>query len=153
MSYANEMPSELARTTRTSSVLPGALAMSVSRLARRLRQERHTDLTATQLSALGTIRRHGSLTVGALAAYEKVQPPSITRTVNCLSELGLLRREPHPSDGRQVILHLSETGESLLAAERMRRDAWLARRLRELDATDREVLRRAAVILERLAQS
>ncbi len=141
------------RLARPDSHLSGALAMSVSRLARRLRQERHTDLTATQLSALGTIRRLGPLTIGALAAYERVRPPSITRTVNCLSEQGLLRREPHPSDGRQVVLHLSEAGESLLAAERKRRDAWLSHRLRELDATDREVLRKAAVILEGLAQA
>ncbi len=127
--------------------------MSVSRLARRLRQERRTDLTATQLSALGTIRRHGPMTAGALAVYERVQPPSITRTVNCLSELGLLRREPDPSDGRQVILHLSARGEELLAAERRRRDAWLAQRLRELDPADKDILRRAAEILEGLAQA
>ena len=127
--------------------------MSVSRLSRRLRQERHTDLTATQLSALGTIRLHGPLTIGALAGLEKVQPPSITRTVNCLSDLGLLRREPHPSDGRQVILHLSEAGEERLAAERRRRDAWLAQRLRELDPADKEVLRRAVPLLEELAQA
>jgi len=138
---------------RTDAALAGALAMAVSRLARRLRQERHTDLTATQLSALGTIRRHGPMTVGTLAAYEKVQPPSITRTVNCLSELGLLRREPNPSDGRQVVLHLSKTGEDLLAVQRRRRDAWLAQRLREIDPSDKEVLRQAVQVLERLAQA
>jgi DNA-binding MarR family transcriptional regulator len=138
---------------RTDAGLASALAMSVSRLSRRLRQERHTDLTATQLSALGTIRQHGPLTVGALAAYEKVQPPSITRTVNCLCESGLLRREPSPSDGRQVVVHLSARGEELLAAERRRRDAWLAQRLRELDPADKEVLRRATVLLEGLAQA
>jgi DNA-binding MarR family transcriptional regulator len=93
------------------------------------------------------------MTAGALAVYERVQPPSITRTVNCLSELGLLRREPDPSDGRQVILHLSARGEELLAAERRRRDAWLAQRLRELDPADKDILRRAAEILEGLAQA
>ena len=151
MSYANNMPVET--RSRTDNALAGALAMSVSRLSRRLRQERHTDLTATQLSALGTIRRHGPLTIGALAGLERVQPPSITRTVNCLSDLGLLRREPHPSDRRQVVLHLSEAGEERLAAERRRRDAWLAQRLRELDPADRDVLRRAAPLLEELAQA
>ena len=151
MSYANEMAVDT--RSRTDSALAGALAMSVSRLSRRLRQERHTDLTATQLSALGTIRRHGPLTIGALAGLEKVQPPSITRTVNCLSDLGLLRREPHPSDRRQVILHLSAAGEQRLAAERRRRDAWLAQRLRELDPADRDVLRRAVPLLEGLAHA
>jgi len=151
MSYANEMAVDT--RSRTDSALAGALAMSVSRLSRRLRQERHTDLTATQLSALGTIRRHGPLTIGALAGLEKVQPPSMTRTVNCLSGLGLLSREPHPSDRRQVVLHLSEAGAERLATERRRRDAWLAQRLRELDPVDREALRRAAPLLEELAQA
>jgi DNA-binding MarR family transcriptional regulator len=151
MTYAKNVPVDT--RPRTDAGLASALAMSVSRLSRRLRQERRTDLTATQLSALGTIRRHGPLTVGALAAYERVQPPSITRTVNCLGEMGLLRRESSASDGRQVVLHLSARGEELLAAERRRRDAWLAQRLRELDPADKEVLRRATALLEGLAQA
>ncbi len=152
MSYAKHMPAT-ARSLRGDHALAGGLALSVSRLARRLRQERRSDLTATQLSALGTVLRHGPLTIGALAAYEKVQPPSITRTVNCLSEMGLLRRETHASDGRHVVLTVSARGETLLAAERRRRDAWLAEQLRTLAAVDKDVLRRAAAILEELAQA
>lgn len=127
--------------------------VSVGRLARRLRQERDSELTATQLSALGTLRMHGPLTPGALAAHEKVQPPSMTRTVNCLAELGLVRREPHDTDRRQVVLHLSDEGAVLLAAERRRRDAWLAQTLRGLSAEERDVLRRAAPLLDTLARS
>src|SRR5215210_3125141 len=124
------MPAETARLARTDTGLASALAVSVMRLARRLRQERDTDLTATQLSALGTIRRHGPLTIGALAAHERVQPPSMTRTVGCLLSLGMVSREAHPTDGRQVVVVLSEQGRTLLDTERRRRDAWLARRLR-----------------------
>ena len=123
------------------------------RLARRLRQERDTDLTATQLSALGTIRRYGPLTIGALAGHEHVQPPSMTRTVNCLLDLGMVSREEHASDRRQVVVVLSEQGRTLLDAERRRRDAWLARRLRELGPADRDVLRRAVPLLEGLTQA
>lgn len=126
--------------------------MSVTRLARRLRQERHTDLTPTQLSVLGTLSRRGALTVGALAAAERVQPPSMTRTVNCLTELGLVHREANASDGRQVVLHVSDKGSALLGTERERRDAWLAKRLRELEPADRQALRRVSGVLERLAQ-
>lgn len=147
------MPIGTSRAARMESGLASALAVSVSRLSRRLRQERDTELTATQLSALGTLRRHGSLTVGALAAYERVQPPSMTRTVNCLADAGMVRREPHVTDGRQVVLHLSEEGEALLGAERRRRDAWLAQRLRGLTAEQRVLLRRAADLLDELAQS
>jgi len=147
------MPAVTARRVRPDAGLASGLAGSVVRLSRRLRQERDTDLTATQLSALGSIRRLGPLTVGALAAHERVRPPSMTRTINCLAELGMVRRDPHPTDGRLVVVTLSAAGDVLLDAERRRRDAWLARRLRELSPADRDLLRRAAPLLERLTQS
>lgn len=147
------MPPTAPTRTRVEGGLASALAVSVTRLARRLRQERDTDLTANQLSVLGTLRGEGPLTPGALAAAEGVQPPSMTRTVASLCELGLARREPHPTDRRQVLLALSERGEQALAEQRRRRDDWLGRRLRELDPADREHLRRAAVVLEGLARS
>jgi DNA-binding MarR family transcriptional regulator len=147
------MPAETARLARTDTGLASALAVSVMRLARRLRQERDSDLTATQLSALGTIRRYGPLTIGALATHERVQPPSMTRTVGCLLERGMVTREAHATDRRQVVVVLSDEGRSLLEAERRRRDAWLARQLRELSPADRDVLRRAVPLLEGLTQA
>jgi DNA-binding MarR family transcriptional regulator len=151
MSYANDMPTDVEKLVRTHAGLANSLAASVGRLNRRLRKERHSDLTPTQMATLGALMRHGPLTVGALARYENVQPPSMTRTVNHLEGQGLLVRSADPEDGRQVVLRLSESGESLLAAERKRRDAWLAQRLIELEPRERAVLREAAVILERLA--
>jgi DNA-binding MarR family transcriptional regulator len=151
MSYANDMPSDVTKLERTHAGLANSLAVSVSRLSRRLRKERHSDLTPTQLSALGALLRKGPLTVGTLARHENVQPPSMTRTVNCLDERGMLVREPDPSDRRQVLLRVSGPGKELLDAERKRRDAWLAQRLIELEPGERAVLREAAVILERLA--
>ena len=147
------MPAETARLARTDTGLASTLAVSVMRLARRLRQERDSDLTATQLSALGTIRRHGPLTIGALAAHERVRPPSMTRTVGCLLDLGMVSREAHATDGRQVVVMLSDDGAALLDTERRRRDAWLARRLRELSPADRDLLRRAVPLMERLTQA
>ena len=151
MSYANGMPSDVAKLERTHAGLANSLAVSVSRLSRRLRKERHSDLTPTQLSALGALLRKGPLTLGTLARHENVQPPSMTRTVNCLEKMGMLVREPDPTDRRQVLLRVSGPGKELLAAERKRRDAWLAQRLIELEPRERAVLREAAVILERLA--
>ncbi|MFT4188064.1 MAG: MarR family transcriptional regulator [Aeromicrobium sp.] len=129
------------------------LAAAVARLNRRLRQERHSELTPSQLSLLGTLRELGTTTPGAIAAHEKVRPPSITRALSCLQDEGLVRRETHPDDGRQVLVSVSEEGERVLAEERGRRDAWLHVRLRELDARERAVLREAAAIMTRLAAS
>lgn len=139
-------------STVTDSALATSLRLSVMRLARRLRATRVDNaLTLTQLAALATLDLHGPLTPGELAAHEKVQPPSMTRVVAALEELGLLVRAPHARDRRQVLLTPSEAGRRLLDEDRRRRDQWMALRLRELSADDRELLRRAAAVLERLA--
>ena len=70
----------------------------MARLNRRLRQERQTDLTPTQLSVLGAVRTLGPSTPSAIAVHERVQPPSITRVLTCLVDDGLALREPHPDD-------------------------------------------------------
>ena len=147
------MPS-VEHIARTDSGLASALRISVARLSRRLRSERDPEnelLPVGQLSVLGALKRGGERTVGELAALERVQPPSMTRTVNCLEEGGYVVRRKHESDGRQVVVALSEKGEQTLAADRKRRDAWLAQRLRELTPDERFVLRQAAPIIERLA--
>lgn len=126
-------------------------ARSVARLSRRLRQERQSDLTPTQLSVLWSIRQLGSGTPSAIASLEQVRPPSITRSLNHLVEAGLALREPHPDDGRQVLISISEKGEAVLDEERNRRDLWLARRMAELDSTELATLKEAAALMERLA--
>jgi DNA-binding MarR family transcriptional regulator len=77
----------------------------------------------------------------------------MTRTVNCLDEGGYVVRRPHETDGRQVMIALADKGIETLTADRKRRDAWLAQRLRELTAHERSVLREAAPIIERLAHA
>lgn len=138
----------------TEPLLASALRLSVMRLARRLRSQRvETDLTLTQLSVLATLDRHGPLTPRELAVHEKVQPPSMTRVVASVEDRGLVARTPHPTDKRQVLVALTAAGTRLLAEDRRRRDAWLARRLAELSAEDRAVLHAATPILDRLART
>jgi DNA-binding MarR family transcriptional regulator len=138
----------------TDAALASRLRLSVMRLARRMRAERaDTSLTLTQLAALATLERRGALTPGELAAQERVQPPSMTRVVASLQDAGLVLRRPHPSDGRQVLVEVAPPGVALLREDRRRREAWLARRLTELDDDDRAVLRSAAEVLDRLADS
>jgi DNA-binding MarR family transcriptional regulator len=140
---------------RTDSGLAASLRVSVARLHRRLRTEHAEDVGVSfgALAVLGLLRREGDQTIGQLAAAERVRPPSMTRTVSCLESEGLVQRRAHPTDGRQVVISLTGQGEELLAAERRRRDAWLARRLRELTPDERAALRQAAPILERLSNS
>ena len=145
------------KVTRTDSGLASSLRVSVARLSRRLRTENTSEGAARVsiggISVLALLFREGERTLGQLAAPERVQPPSMTRTVNCLEQDGLVERSPHPTDGRQVVVRLSATGRDLVLAERRRRDAWLAKRLAELTPEERQLLRQAAPILDRLSQS
>lgn len=130
------------------------LQVAVMRLARRLRAERGDHgLTLTQLACLATLHRHGPMTPGDLAAHERVQPPSMTRTVTGLADRGLVTRETDPDDGRQVVVSLTEQGGELLARDRAQREQWLSRQMSELTPQERETLERAASLLDRLAGS
>jgi DNA-binding MarR family transcriptional regulator len=143
------------KLARTDAGLASALRISVMRLSRRLRNERDAsdDLTANHLAVLGTLFRSGPLTVGDLAAAEKVQPPSMTRTVNCLTDKRLIVRGTHPTDRRVVVVSLNDAGLSVIAESRRRKEAWLNHRLKELTPEERQVLRAAAPILERLSHA
>ena len=149
MSYAKDMTSPASDTALASE-----LRATITRLARRLRNQRADEsMSIGRLATLGTLDRHGPLTPGELAAHERVQPPSMTRIVAALEDAGLVTRTDHPTDRRQVLVALSPAGKALLREDRRRRDAWLAQRMRELDPEDLVVLRQAAAVLNRLADS
>jgi DNA-binding MarR family transcriptional regulator len=142
----------VSRTTLDTAALAHDLRLAVMRFSRRLRTQRvDTSVTLTHLAALSTLQRNGPMSPGELAAHERVQPPSMTRVVVALENMGLVTRTPHPTDGRQVIIELTPAAEELLGAEARAREAWLSERLHELTAEEREVLREAAAIMDKLA--
>ncbi len=139
--------------TRTAEQA-STMRVSVMRLARRLRSERAGhDLTLTQIAALATLDRHGPLTPRELADHEQVRPPSMTRTIAVLAESGLITRTPHATDGRQHLVALTAQAKDLLAEDRRRRDAWLSQRLAELTQEERDLLRTAAGLLDRITRT
>jgi DNA-binding MarR family transcriptional regulator len=149
------MTPSVERIARTDAGLASVLRVSIARLGRRLRTEQDpaVDLSPSSFAVLGALARLGEQTVGQLATLERVQPPSMTRTVGCLVEGGYVARRPHETDRRQVLVALTPAGEDAVLRERRRRDAWLVQRLREMTPDEREVLRAAAPLLERLASA
>ncbi|MFC9324827.1 MarR family winged helix-turn-helix transcriptional regulator [Kitasatospora sp. NPDC057015] len=128
------------------------LRSSTMRLARRLRHQRvEESLSPTEMGVLGTLARCGQATPGELARREHVQPPSMTRIVAMLEEKGLVRREPHPEDRRQVVVSSTEEAEAILAESRRRRNVWLAELAQGLSEEEWAVLREAAPVLYKLA--
>lgn len=147
------MPNNVIAMSRTTSGLASALRVSLMRLSRRLRTEVTDQLSSNQLGVLFTLARSGVMTIGALAAAEKVQPPSMTRTVSMLADKGLVRRQGSENDRRVAVISLSRAGEEVIAESRRRRDVWLHQRLCELTPEQRQILRDAAPILEMLSRA
>ena len=145
------------RTADTTSLTEAAarLRMAIVRTARRLRQEAATEatgLTPTSTAALATIERHGPLTPSELAEIERVKRPTVTRTLGCLEREGLVERTRDPTDGRSSLVSVNEAGRERLRRLRGRKNAYLARRMRDLSPTEVETLERAAEILERMRE-
>ena len=135
-----------------AAALAHELRIAVMRFSRRLRGQRvDTSVTLTHLSAMSTLRRHGAMSAGELAAHERVQPPSMTRVVGALEAMELITRTPHPTDGRQVVIELTPAAHTLLDAEARAREAWLSGRLEQLGPEELEVLQAAATIMDKLA--
>jgi DNA-binding MarR family transcriptional regulator len=128
--------------------LANDLSLAVLRLARQLRFRRpDSPVSLSQLSALATLAKEGSMTPGALAVRERVRPPSMTRVVASLAELGFVDRRAHPDDGRQVLVSVSSTGADLIEVERRASREWLQQRLAELSPDERKTLVLAAELM------
>ncbi len=139
-------------TTELDLDLPTRLRLAVVRLGRTLRQQSTSDdVTPSMLSALSAVERHGPVSLGDLAALERVSPPSMTRIVGHLEDRRLVTREVDAADRRVTRLRVAPAGTRTLAAVRTRKNAYLAQRLRLLSAEDRAALAAALPVLERLA--
>ena len=136
----------------SESELASRLRLSVTRLARRLRQQAtaEAEVSPSQLATLSSVERLGPVTLGDLAAIERVQPPTMTRIISALEEAGLVRRQVDEHDRRVARVETTVAGRRFLERTRGRKDLYLSARIRTLGTEDRAVLARAAVILEKL---
>jgi DNA-binding MarR family transcriptional regulator len=138
------------QTIAPPTELPARLRLAIARMARRMRQEAGDELSPSLTAALATIENHGPLTPSRLAELERIKRPTATRVLRRLDEEGLIERVADPSDGRSAVVHVTRSGSARLKKLRSRKNAYLARRLRELPEEDVEALERAAEVLERL---
>jgi len=133
--------------------LAAVLRPALMRLTRMIRIQRaDTSITLTQLSAMAALEKNGPMSPGELAAYERVQPPSMTKVLAKLEEQGLVHRTVHPTDRRQAVIEISEAGLDLIDSERRSRDLWFTAQLENLDADERALLRSIVGVLDKLAE-
>lgn len=131
--------------------IAGSLRRALTQVGRRMRHQRgEAELPEGQHSVLSALYYHGVMTPGGLAEHEYVKPPPMTRTINLLAESGLVTKRPHPTDGRQLVVELTERGITDVLETRQRREQWLAELIDQLPAEDQKTLDRAAQILLRL---
>lgn len=144
------------KTQETPQITPDTLAIdlrtAVMRTSRRLRVEATGEIiTPGQYTVLAVLHGDGARTLRELADREHVQAPSMTRIVNALAEQGFVTRTQHPDDGRQVRIDITDAGREVLAEAREQRTAWLAQRVAGLSAEDRDILSRAARIMQEMS--
>jgi DNA-binding MarR family transcriptional regulator len=121
-------------------------------LARELRRERIAGVSPHQVSLLFSIRRAPGVTVGELAADERVSTAAMSKRISRLERDGLVTRTQSDTDRRRVGLTLTEEGQRTLRRVRSRRTAWLASRLAELSPEELAAIGDAAEPLARLLE-
>lgn len=130
--------------------LAARFRQALTPLVRQLRTQVEPDMTPSLMSALGTVARQGPITLGDLAAVEKVTPPMATKLANAMAERGLVDRVPCAEDRRVARLTLTAEGRRLLDRSHRRRNAWLAQRVAALRDDERATLADAVAVIERL---
>lgn len=138
-------------TTADMPLDKGALAndlrLACQRIARRVRFESTSELPPHLFAVLARVHRVGAQTPTQLAEHDRVSTPSMTRTLNALCERGLVEKQPHPSDGRQVLITATEEGAVVVQETIEHRDLWMLAHIDSLDADDVALLRKAATLL------
>jgi DNA-binding MarR family transcriptional regulator len=141
------LPLEVTRTA-------GELRALLGRLSRRLRQTSVVgEMTLSQASVLSLLEREGPATPGILATKERISPQSMGTILVSLEALGLVSRTPDPTDGRRLVISLTEAGLQAVQGARRQREERLAQALADhFTAEEQQVLIAALPLLERLAR-
>ncbi len=129
--------------------LANAVRTTCQQVSRRVRFEANPELAPHHAGVLFKLL-DGSRTPSELADLERVAAPSMTRTVNCLVERGLVSLSGNPNDGRSKLVSLTAAGQDALEQTVRARDDWMMQRLAGLSEADQEVLRAATEVLNRV---
>jgi DNA-binding MarR family transcriptional regulator len=129
-----------------------SLRPTLLRLGRELRQEKIAGVSPHQVALLISIKYAPGITVGELAASERISTAAMSKRITRLERDGLVARTKSESDRRCVGLTLTEDGQRTLRRVRSRRTAWLASRLSSLSAAELATVGAAAGPLARLLE-
>jgi DNA-binding MarR family transcriptional regulator len=123
---------------------------SIHVLRRVSREDPKAGVSPARLSALSVLVFVGPKTVSELAAMERVRVPTMSRLVAAMEEEGLVRRVPHGTDARAVVLHATARGKRVLERARELRLSFLESLLAGASPQELATVREAADIVDRL---
>ncbi|WP_028049286.1 MarR family winged helix-turn-helix transcriptional regulator [Cellulomonas sp. URHD0024] len=136
-------------TTTDTAGLAFDLRDALGPIYRRLIAEK--SLSIGQSRALNRLANVGPATSAALAASEHITPQSMAVIVADLERAGRITRSADPTDGRRMIIEITEAGRAAVEADRRATNTWLAAAVASLDDDDRVALAGAVDVLRKLA--
>ncbi len=125
---------------------------AIGLLVRRTRNASYAgELSMTESVVIERLANDGPATTAALAREEGMKPQSMGATIAALEDRGIVKRTPHATDGRQMLIALTFKGVELRRKNREAKRMWLTKAIAALDAQERDTLFQAAAIIKRLA--
>ncbi|MCX5544010.1 MarR family transcriptional regulator [Paraburkholderia sp. CNPSo 3076] len=129
------------------------LMQAIGMLVRRTRNESDAGaLSMTESVVMSRLANDGPATIAALARAEGMRPQSMGATIAALEQMALVKRTPHATDGRQLLIELTQKGRQLRKQTRDAKQLWLSQAIADLDEDERATLFKAGDIMRRLAE-
>jgi DNA-binding MarR family transcriptional regulator len=130
------------------------LTLTVGLLLRRLRSEANpSELNLSQMGVVARLEQTGPMTTADLARAESMKPQSMGTVLASLEQEGLVQRQPHPTDGRQVLFALTEKGQEERRQRRIAKRDWLVAAAAKLDLAELRTLAAAIPLIRRISES
>ncbi len=129
------------------------LLLVTGQLTRRLRAVANArELTWSQMAIIARLDG-AAMTTADLARLEAVKPQSMGVSLAALEQEGLVHRQPHPRDGRQILFALTDEGVVVRRQARLAKQEWMRDAVGRLTAEERKTLVAATDLLCRIGES
>jgi DNA-binding MarR family transcriptional regulator len=134
--------------------LGGELGVVLERLVTLLRSLNTAEpMSRTASATLSTLDREGPCRLTALATRERVTQPAMSQLIDRLATAGLVRRQADPSDGRVVLISITELGQAVRERRRAERAERLAALIGQLAPEYQARIAAALPALDALARA
>jgi DNA-binding MarR family transcriptional regulator len=138
---------------KTPEIAVSDFALAIGLLLRRVRAASAShEISLTEAAVMARLAKDGPATTAELARAEGMKPQSMGTTIAALEEMGIVERQPHPTDGRQMNIDLTDKGAAVRKSARDAKRTWLAQAIAQLDQQDQQTLFAAGEIIKRLAE-